>query len=442
MKQKTKWQQRGQSLVEVAVFLPVALIIIAGLVELSLFLVTQNRVTTASREAARFGANGGQNAGMVSVALNTVTQTLQLEVDRWDMWAVRGRVRARCLNGTNGTATLDFGPNDQDFVVVHSYGISQTVAYTETNTFVRSSAFRQEVLQQLAAGGVGGGASGCSNPNTPAPDINGLQFVGMYTAHDVASILGLDVFLENVFTVKALQVFRVTSAVSNNQTRGCDAFPIALYQGRRTVAAGEYAAFVGANYPNDYPTPLPTWNSLLQDGHDFTGSHSLEGTAQEGDVFLFWGEGRVGGTTGNYAWLQWNTDTLCAGCNNPVTRLQNSLAWPGNSLSPTLGFHEVGDWADADLNVQDLVKYSNVAGANADAATRPHVDRNRTLRLLLWFDDVGDTGTLDGHEWIRVKKFVNVRILAFNFNDTNANRRLLVQFVSYENSCGQVASTP
>ncbi|MBK9051336.1 MAG: pilus assembly protein [Chloroflexi bacterium] len=58
MKQKTKWQQRGQSLVEVAVFLPVALIIIAGLVELSLFLVTQNRVTTASREAARFGANG------------------------------------------------------------------------------------------------------------------------------------------------------------------------------------------------------------------------------------------------------------------------------------------------------------------------------------------------------------------------------------------------
>lgn len=90
------------------------------------------------------------------------------------------------------------------------------MAYTETNTFVRSNAFRQEVLQELAAGGIGGGVSGCSNPSTPAPDINGLQFVGMYTSHDVASILGLDVFLENVFTVKALQVFRVTSVVSNN----------------------------------------------------------------------------------------------------------------------------------------------------------------------------------------------------------------------------------
>ncbi len=438
MKQKTKWQQRGQSLVEVAVFLPVALIIIAGLVELSLFLVTQNRVTTASREAARFGANGGQDSGMVLVALNSVTQTLQLEVDRWDMWAIRGRVRARCLNGTNGTATLDFGPNDVDFVVQHSYGISQTVAYTETNTFVRSNAFRQEVLQELAAGGIGGGVSGCSNPSTPAPDINGLQFVGMYTSHDVASILGLDVFLENVFTVKALQVFRVTSVVSNNQTRGCDAFPIALFQGRRTVNVAEYAAFVGANYPTRYPTSLPTWDSLLQDGHIGSSEHSLD-NAQEGDVFLFTGEGR---TDPNYAWLQWNTDTACAGCNNPTTRLQTSLGWPGNAQSATLGFHEVGDWADADLNVQDLVKYSAVAGVNAQTVMSAHIDRHRTLRVLLWFHDPGDTGTLDGHDWIRVKRFVNVRILAYNFNDTNANRKLLVQFVSQENSCGQVAGAP
>ena len=107
-----------------------------------------------------------------------------------------------------------------------------------------------------------------------------------------------------------------------------------------------------------------------------------------------------------------------------------------------MGFHEVGDWADADLNVQDLVKYSAVAGVNAQTVMSAHIDRHRTLRVLLWFHDPGDTGTLDGHDWIRVKRFVNVRILAYNFNDTNANRKLLVQFVSQENSCGQVAGAP
>lgn len=438
MKRRFLGSERGQSLVEVAVFLPVALIIIAGLVEMSLYLVTQNKVNTASREAARFGANGGENAGMVSVALSTVTQTLQLEADRWDMWSVRGKVRARCLNGAGGTVTLDFGDNNVDFDVEHSYGISQTVAFTETNTYVYSNAFRQEVLQELSLGGVGT----CAVPSNPAPDINNLQFVGMYTAHDVDSILGLDVILESVFTVRALQVFRVTSVVSNSQTDGCDAFPLALAEPLRSVSPSAYTLTITPT--NRYPaTNFPTYAQLTQNGH--VQDHSLVNQAQEGDVFLFRGDGHV---NFNYSWLQWNTDTSCTGCSPATSRLVTSWGWPGNSLHASLGFHQVGDWTDTNLTVGDRVAVSAANGSDAtlDTASRAHVDRQRTLRVILW----DEFGTLPGGgqggsnaDYMRVAQFANVRILGFKLQNTAAaDRWILVQFVNYETSCGQVATTP
>lgn len=441
MKRKFLGSQRGQSLVEVAVFLPVALIIIAGLVELSLYLVTQNKVNTAAREAARFGANGGENAGMVSVALSTVTQTLQLEIDRWDMWTVRGKVRARCLNGTGGTVTLDFGDNNQDFDVEHSYGISQTVAFTETNTYVYSNAFRQEVLQELSLGGVGT----CSTPSNPAPDINGLQFVGMYSAHDVESILNLDVFLESVFTVRALHVFRVTSVVSNNQTNGCDAFPLALHEDIRSVAPSgnpnlDYSVALNSQPNQRYPSVLPTYAQLTQNGH--VQDHALKNQAQEGDVFLFVGEGR---TDYDYTWLQWNTDSTCQGCSQGHVKLRNSFTWPGNSLDPALGFHDVRDWNDTSLNIGDWVAESEAQGSAVTGETSGHIDRNRTLRVMLWHE----TGTLQGGgpgnsdvDWIEVAQFVNIRILGYKFVGNYNERWLLIQFVSYDRSCGQVAATP
>ena len=68
----------GQSLVEVALFLPILIILLAGIVELSQLVITQNRVSNAARAATRFGANGGEDEGIVIVALDTVTQTLDI----------------------------------------------------------------------------------------------------------------------------------------------------------------------------------------------------------------------------------------------------------------------------------------------------------------------------------------------------------------------------
>lgn len=436
MRNKHPFSQKGQSLVEVAIFLPVALIIIAGLVEFSLYLVTQNKVNTAAREAARFGAAGGENAGMVTVALNTVTQTLNLEIDRWDMWSVRGRVRAQCVNGS---VILDYGVNDQDFTVVHSYGISQTVAFTQTNTYVFSEQFKDDVLDELSQGGVGG----CATPGNPAPNINGLQFVAMFAAHDVQSILGLDTFLENVFTVRALHVFRITSVVSNDQTDGCDAFPIALHEELRSVRADGatgYNVALGTNPNQRYPSSLPTYASLQQDGH--LPDHPLKDLAQEGDVFLFIGEGY---DQLNYAWLQWSVCTSGPGCNQGHTRLQESMTWPGNSTNPALGFHEAGNYDDTELHIGDRVVYSEAEGSAVSGETAQHIDRNRTLRVILWREH----GVLEGQgpgnsdvNYIRVTRFANVRLLGYSFVGQPNERWLLVQFVNYDDSCGQVAATP
>lgn len=438
MRDKHHYTQKGQSLVEVAIFLPVALIIIAGLVELSLYLVTQNKVNTAAREAARFGAAGGEDAGMVTVALNTVTQTLQLEIDEWDLWSVRGRVRAQCVSGS---VILDYGPNDQDFRVVHSYGISQTVAFTETNDYVFSEQFKDDVLDQLSQGGVGD----CSTPSNPAPNINGLEFVAMYAAHDVQSILGLDVFLENVFTVRALHVFRITSVVSNDQTEGCDAFPIALHEELRSVRADGatgYNVALGTNVNQRYPSSLPTYASFLQDGH--LPDHPLKDGAQEGDVFLFIGEGHNPAEL-NYAWLQWSVCTSGPGCNQGHIRLQESMTWPGNSTDPNLGFHEAGNWDDTELHIGDRVVYSVAEGTAVSSQAGQHIDRSRTLRVILWREDGviqgGGPGNSDVN-YIRVTRFANVRLLGYHFTGNRDDRWLLVQFVSYDDSCGQVADTP
>ena len=61
---KQKQSQRGQSLVEVALFFPIFIILLAGLVEVSQLLITQNRVSSAARAGARFASNGGEDVGI------------------------------------------------------------------------------------------------------------------------------------------------------------------------------------------------------------------------------------------------------------------------------------------------------------------------------------------------------------------------------------------
>ena len=63
----TKRHRKGQGLVEFAVVMPMFLTLIMGIVELGRLMIIYTGATTASREAARYGASVGISpSGIVS----------------------------------------------------------------------------------------------------------------------------------------------------------------------------------------------------------------------------------------------------------------------------------------------------------------------------------------------------------------------------------------
>ena len=192
MKQLFNFREKGQSLVEVALFFPIFIFMLAGLVEVSQLVITQNRVSNAARVGSRFGANGGQDEGMMIVALNSVTQTLNFEEGEWDLWVVRGQVNDAGDGFESGTWEFN-----------HVYGISNTVRYSDVNEV----AIEADVLAELQKG---------IPQNQWDEQVGGLQIVGMYAQHDVESILGLNIlpFLTGFFSVNELSIMRQTGGKS------------------------------------------------------------------------------------------------------------------------------------------------------------------------------------------------------------------------------------
>ena len=134
----TSIKQRGQSLVEVAITAPILLVILFGLIEVAQLAVTQNRINTAARNSARFAANGGEDAGIRLVALNTVTETLDLNSGVWDIWSIRASV------DETGSIPAD------GFKFEHIYGAGQTEDYPMTN----NAGFTDKQFEQYPIGSI------------------------------------------------------------------------------------------------------------------------------------------------------------------------------------------------------------------------------------------------------------------------------------------------
>jgi hypothetical protein len=136
---------RGQSLVETALFLPILIIVLVGIVEVSTVLITQNRVTTASRVATGFGAVNydrnnwqGTAESMGLVALNTVTETMELDPDLWDIWSIYAEVNAE-------------GTDFEEFDAIHVAGNNNVISTGEWA--VREAEVRADILAELQAAG-------------------------------------------------------------------------------------------------------------------------------------------------------------------------------------------------------------------------------------------------------------------------------------------------
>ncbi|MDJ0753199.1 MAG: pilus assembly protein [Ardenticatenaceae bacterium] len=426
MIKKVRNLKQGQSLVEVALFIPVALIIIAGVVEIGQWLVTQNRVVTAARASTRFGANGGNDENMAIVALNTVTETLPLEADRWDIYSIRGEVNEQ---GTGFVGAAN------DITFEHIYGNSNTTFAQElaANTIDVQARLRTDILESLQRQEDG---------TLVTESAQGIQFVGTYAVFEAESIIGMDYFVEDVYSVRDLAVMRTYP--STDASNGCSAFPIAV-EWQRSVDDD----LSGANtfpLPADFSYPTSNEPTLL----DFP-NHIPDvpfDQAPPGTIYRIWD----GGGPGNFGWLYWNTDV------NGASDVAGSLAWPGNSIdyvngpngnpgpnsaATSAGFsHKVWGYIEpnsdefpADTSMQTGDWVSGRTGAiNSSAvndALEDHIDNERILRLPIWEVSSGSGNNVE----YTILSFGLFRLHGFNL--TGGQQWILAEFIGLDDSCGQ-----
>ena len=100
--------KRGQSLVEMAIMLPILIIILVGIVELGFALANQMTVTTAAREGARYGARFGPtneaevNNAVLKVVTNTASSLFSMDQAHADVIVVRTKTDS---SGNIGSST-------------------------------------------------------------------------------------------------------------------------------------------------------------------------------------------------------------------------------------------------------------------------------------------------------------------------------------------------
>jgi hypothetical protein len=419
--QRSKRRPWGQSLVETALFMPIFLIIIAGVVEISNLIVHQSRVDAAVRTATRFGAQGGIDEGMRLSLLNSVTQTLSLDPEAWDVWIVRGEIND---NGNDYVAgTWEFN---------HIYGMNATDSFSDVNEV----AIQQEVLASLQQDGAFQDRAG------------GIEFVGMLAYHDVGAILGLDTFLQGLNTVRGFAVMRIVPVATAIQTNGCSAFPLAVEVGIRSIVPTDDGDPTTGAFPNpdefEYPSD-PADQPVLGDFFYNIPSPESMLTAPPGYIFRVpWNHNSPPeAATVNFVRWDWY------GNENWQRALSDSLRWPGNS---TMGCDDPknGDvgWEhpvlrcsnDNQLHIGDPVQHSE-ASQNPTQGVKDelevHVDNNRVLQVLLF--DVNDPPQGIQHfppqQQRKVVGFVQLRLLGYNLRPSHDNW-MLFEMVEQTTHCG------
>jgi len=171
-----------------------------------------------------------------------------------------------------------------------------------------------------------------------------------------------------------------------------------------------------------------------------------------GDIFRV----QNGFGAGNFGWLVWNI-----GVDANANTLTNSLTWPGDSTDYTPctigpgcppgagipgsgfdynvpGYIEPFDPTDQTLHIGDWVAGSTgvVNATSVNEQLNEHIDLERTLRLPMW-NNVIDTGTSINFQNAQFGIF---RLIGYNLSLPSP--WLLLEFVNYDTSCGQLSAAP
>jgi hypothetical protein len=428
-------QEGGQSLVEVALFLPILLIMLVGIVEVGNLLVTQNRVTTAARTGAGFGSTyyvendwegeGGTAEQMGIAVINTVTETLDINSAVWDVWSIYAKVDE---NGT-GFETFD---------AVHVEGDNLVVTPQEWD--VISPTIQSEMWEQLLANG---------------SSVADLEVVGSLAYHDLQPMLGVNVWQWTGYqTVRDLTVMRVDKPAPYV---GCAIMPIAVFWDQVSRYPYNYTgpAVSGTVDPQDALFPEPGDFDTPDPGPDYSVPNpgvfanvsnfhaNLPGVplinARRGYLYL---ARETGHGSGSFGWLSWENT-------NSQTDLEASLDYPGNfwetypgSVVDTNQVNIVWEGQTQDSGnsdgALDVGEWVAIKTGNVNSnAVRDNLEDlfGRTVRLVV-FDTYAGSGT---NVFYRVYGFILVRIPGWDFGGVPKN--MAIEFIRWDNSC-DITLTP
>lgn len=416
-------------MVELAISLPLFLMLIGGIAEIGNLLVQRQRLTTAIDMGVRFGSRGGSDQGVYVSAFNVLTQTMPLDDEElWDIFIVRGQVNS------NGTGW-------EEFTVQHVYGAQQTEAYT--NTINYSVTLRSEILQGLQTRARVQDDSVVEILQDTADgrtQSEGEEIVGMIMSHEAETILGIQNYFGQDVALSG-QKYMTIHAVGE-QTDGCDLYPLAITQNARNIKSQDggdeyYSATSSTFDPEDnftnewdldkynYPANAdrPQWNEFRVRA----GSRGVT-DAVEGDLFVLY-EGT------HFEWVYWAEGRTTAA----------DMAWPGHSeqydyytpdygtdLSPGYGFH-LGD------RIRHATEEKSGNAVNAYNSIQDHIDTGRSIRLPIV--DVTGFNSVGPHpnDHFRISGFIIVKLIGYGY-DSFEGDFVIAEAVRIDTSCGQVLS--
>jgi hypothetical protein len=434
----TVWQffskrkrERGQSLVETALFLPILIFLIAGVVEVSNLLITQNRITTAARTAAGFGAANfdrddwsGTAGAMGVVALNTVTETLILDSGLWDIWSIHAR-------------TDDTGSGFEVFTATHVFGDNAVV---DNGTWAANQADVQaDMLSELQSTGAS------------AAD---LEVVASVTYHAIDTILGLPVWQwTGLQTLRGLTVMRVGERAPYT---GCPLLPIAVRLNQYSIYPSNWPEDMQYNptqYPGDgveifpegngpqefdWPVPAPQYINLNTAPSLETATYVNNipgvplGDALSGYVYL----AREEGPSGGFGWLTWDGDTSAVALGNSLTFPGNFLEkYPGSDSDMGTGAPPPGTESGNQNGVLEIGEWLENSTGNISSMVgiiRGYIDSQTPVTLIMYDETDGETGSNADY---RVRGFVIVKLIGYSFQGANEEKWIMFEFVAWGSEC-------
>ena len=473
----------GQSLVEVALFMPIFLFMLAGLAEVGNLLITQNRVTTASRMSAGFGAsNYDKNNFTVTtaidmgiVAINTVTETMDLSPDMWDIWSIRAKT-----NSPSSLADLDF----DFFETVHAYGNNQVIAEALWN-----DTLKQQIQDKMLA----------DLKSWPSGSTD-LEVVASAPFNKVETILGLPIWQWSGF--KNLQAMTVMRVNQLNQMTGCPVLPITIRLNQFSIypwnwdrGPEEDLNKLGEKHPNDpvdlfpigsgpggweYPQkPEPVYKDLEviktdsvttvpDENYGYQYQLNIPGVSLQKAIAdidaaagnIYWA--REQGVDGNFGWLRWDkkgSASLKTSLTYPgdfITEYPDSDADEDNTGDPLPEGVKSGDGDDI-LELGEWLQNETGNVAAAQGIIEGYVKSGLPVVIIVYgttnADLLSEEQKVTGDNALfQIYDFIKVRLLGFSFQGGQGQGKdpgsgesakwILFQFLTSEVTCGETENPP